>query len=120
MNARGIYKENQQVLMVQQYTKSRKLIWHFPGGTIDLDETPEQACVREWYEETGYTVEIVRFIGKFDRTYWYEVKIVGGSLHVDTSRPENADLVTARYVDIDDDSYFDEFTEPFRAMFRSS
>jgi 8-oxo-dGTP pyrophosphatase MutT (NUDIX family) len=30
--------------------------WEIPGGAIDVDETPEQAAVREAYEETGWRV----------------------------------------------------------------
>lgn len=32
--------------------------WTLPGGGLELYETPEQAAVREVYEETGLTVEL--------------------------------------------------------------
>jgi 8-oxo-dGTP diphosphatase len=32
----------------------------FPGGRVEVDETPEQAAVRECFEETGLAVEVVR------------------------------------------------------------
>jgi 8-oxo-dGTP pyrophosphatase MutT (NUDIX family) len=35
-----------------------------PGGGIDPGETPEAACVRECYEETGYPVKIVAELGE--------------------------------------------------------
>lgn len=31
-------------------------LWEFPGGCIEDGETPEQAVVREFHEETGFTV----------------------------------------------------------------
>ena len=34
--------------------------WEFPGGKIELNETPEVACVREAREEIGVEVEITR------------------------------------------------------------
>jgi len=33
--------------------------WELPGGTVEMDETPEENVVRETEEETGYKVEIV-------------------------------------------------------------
>lgn len=35
----------------------------FPGGRVESGETPEQAAVRECFEETGISVEI---IGRYD------------------------------------------------------
>lgn len=39
--------------------------WEVPGGGIDEGETPEQAAIRELYEETGITVEKLEEIGVF-------------------------------------------------------
>ncbi len=38
-------------------------MWGFPGGALELDETPETAAIREVKEETGLDVEIVDLIG---------------------------------------------------------
>lgn len=32
--------------------------WEIPGGIVEADESPKQACVREVYEELGLRVEI--------------------------------------------------------------
>jgi A/G-specific adenine glycosylase len=31
-------------------------LWEFPGGRLKPEEQPEQAVIREFWEETGYTV----------------------------------------------------------------
>ena len=41
-----------------------------PGGTMEPDEEPEQAVMREAYEETGLDgLEFVRFLGSRDRDF---------------------------------------------------
>lgn len=33
-------------------------LWEFPGGRVEPDESPEQASVREFMEETGFAVRV--------------------------------------------------------------
>ena len=35
-------------------------LWEFPGGCVEPGEPPDQAVVREWMEEVGFKVAIVR------------------------------------------------------------
>lgn len=37
-------------------------LWEFPGGRLKPEEQPEQAVIREFYEETGFTVRLERKI----------------------------------------------------------
>lgn len=71
--------------------------WGFPGGAVELGETPEQAAIREVKEETGLEVEIRRLVGIYtdcDMEYpngdkaqsiciVYEFQVVGGELVCD-------------------------------------
>jgi len=70
-------------------------IWVLPGGGIDRDETPEQAGVREAYEETGYHVEIERQSGEYypinrlaALTYVYVCHILRGEATLSTETSE--------------------------------
>lgn len=89
-----IFNEKGEVLL-QKRGDSNK--WGFPGGAIELGETPEMAAIREAKEETGLDVEVGDLIGIFtdcDMRYpsgdqahsifiAYELKQVGGSLQCD-------------------------------------
>jgi 8-oxo-dGTP pyrophosphatase MutT (NUDIX family) len=39
--------------------------WCLPGGAMEAGESVEEACVREFYEETGLIVRPVRLVGVY-------------------------------------------------------
>lgn len=43
-------------------------IWTLPGGQVELGEQPDEACVREILEETGYHAELGELLGVTSRT----------------------------------------------------
>ena len=55
--------EDKKILLVKRSVEPKKGMWCLPGGFVELDETPEQACLRELYEETNLTGEIDRLMG---------------------------------------------------------
>ena len=55
-------------LLVLDYVDRRYIQPQIPGGTVREGELPERAAVREAQEETGlHSLELVRFLGAFDR-----------------------------------------------------
>ena len=51
-----INPDTKEILLVKHKKFKR---WVQPGGHIEHDETPEEAAVREAYEETGVKVELL-------------------------------------------------------------
>lgn len=47
--------EENKIPIVRQYRPATECFtWEFPAGTVDGNETPEEAAIRELQEETGY------------------------------------------------------------------
>ncbi|MGU5768669.1 phosphatase PAP2 family protein [Aeromonas allosaccharophila] len=57
-------RHQDQLLLVQDRISSR---YSLSGGYIDGDERPEQAALRELYEETGLQGEIVEDLGRWQK-----------------------------------------------------
>jgi 8-oxo-dGTP diphosphatase len=55
-------------LLLSLWQGPREAIWTLPGGGIELGEQPEQACLREIEEETGYTARLDGLLGVISRT----------------------------------------------------
>ncbi len=60
----GIVNKDGKVLMIKRVKKEGELVWAFPGGKVEENETREEACVREVFEETGVTVEVKDILGE--------------------------------------------------------
>ena len=89
-----IFNERGEVLLQRRGDENK---WGFPGGAIELGETPVMAAVREVKEETGLDVKVGRLIGVYtdcDMKYasgdeahsiviGYELKAIDGNLFCD-------------------------------------
>jgi 8-oxo-dGTP pyrophosphatase MutT (NUDIX family) len=101
-----IYDERDRILLVRQTDGG---VWSAPGGSVEPDETPADAVVREVWEETGLYATPVRLLGVYggpscvvsypngDRTAYvmtvFECEVRGGSL-----RPESDETSAAAFV----------------------
>ena len=82
-------------VLLQRRGDSKK--WGFPGGAIEIGETPEMAAIREVKEETGLDVKVSSLIGIYtdcDMEYpngdkahsiciFYRLETTGGQLKCD-------------------------------------
>jgi ADP-ribose pyrophosphatase YjhB (NUDIX family) len=57
-----------QVLLVKRMMDPARGSWCFPGGFMELGETPQQTAKRECREESGFEVEITGLVD----VYYYE------------------------------------------------
>ena len=103
-----IFNENGEILLQKRADCNK---WGFPGGAIELGETPEMAAEREVKEETGLVVEVGKLIGIYtdsdvvcangDKVHsiciGYEMSIVGGELICD-----EAETLELKYFSLDD------------------
>lgn len=88
-----IFDERGRILFMK---RTRGDYWCLPGGRIDMDESAQECCIRETFEETGLLTRIVRLVsvnshprsivsypdGRIHRSFTlcYEAEIVGGTL----------------------------------------
>ena len=90
-----IFNDDGEILLQRRGDNNK---WGLPGGTIELDETPQMAAIREVKEETGLDVEVGELIGiytdfevecpngdKFQSIMMaYYLSVAGGELICDT------------------------------------
>lgn len=101
-----VFDEQDRILLVRH---SNGGVWVAPGGAIDPDEAPQDAVVREVWEETGLYVEPTRLCGVFGGTDFrvvyengdlttyvmtvFECRRLGGVL-----RPDGDEILETRFV----------------------
>lgn len=56
VGAGGLIEQDGGLLLVQRRHDPFRGCWNLPAGYVEADEAPEQAVVREVYEETGLCV----------------------------------------------------------------
>jgi 8-oxo-dGTP diphosphatase len=62
-----VFDERHRLLLILRARPPAASTWSVPGGKCEPGEAPEAACVREVAEETGLTVEIIRWVGRVHR-----------------------------------------------------
>ena len=76
--------EQREILMVKSFGLEQ---WAVPSGGIEEGESPEQCCIREVKEETGYDVKVIEPLrvkettikGIKVKTYYFRVEKFGES-----------------------------------------
>ena len=64
--------QNDKVLSVQRTEHDKEYVslkWEFPGGKVEVDESREEALVREIREELSVDIEVSEFLMTVKHTY---------------------------------------------------
>ena len=86
-------KSKNKVLLIKRRDVS---VWVIPGGGIEKGETPENAAIREVWEESGYEIKIIRRVaeytyrGKNKKNYMFEAIVTGGKAKLSNESKEIA------------------------------
>lgn len=92
------------IVLVRQFRPPiQDTVIEFPAGLMDENETPEAAAVREFYEETGYYLQVDRIYppvfnspGLTDESAWIVVGHVNAQAYLNKSpvpSPEPAEFI---------------------------
>ena len=71
-----------RVLLVQRGVEPGLGLWGLPSGFIEIDESPESACLRELEEETGLQGELAGLIGVYTQASARYKRVVIIGYHV--------------------------------------
>lgn len=64
-----IFDNEGRVMLAKRKFEPKKGTWQLIGGFVGLDESLEEAAIREAKEELGVTIQIDSYLGSFSRTY---------------------------------------------------
>jgi len=87
--------------------------WDLPGGGVHLGEQPDQAARREAKEETGFTVEVVKYLnpsaipyhGLWSIELYVEAKYISGRLKLSHEHSESCWVTKSELLRIRPRSY---------------
>ena len=65
----AIIRDGDKIFATQRGYGDYKDWWEFPGGKVEVGETPEEALVREIQEELNTTINVDRFLTTVDWDY---------------------------------------------------
>lgn len=68
VSAGACIEKDGKLFLVQRGIEPWYQKWYMPAGYVEVDEEPDQAAIRETYEETGLIVKIIDLAGIYTYT----------------------------------------------------
>lgn len=68
-SVKTIVDENEKILLIKYISNSGLVYYELPGGGQEIFENMEDAAKREFLEETGYQVEVIRYAAIAEEIY---------------------------------------------------
>lgn len=83
-----IYKDDKFLIAQRNLKKAQGGLWEFPGGKLEVGETPEDALVREIKEEFNADIKVEGFVGENIHHYpekdiklmFYKARLIGENI----------------------------------------
>jgi len=69
-----VFDEQGRILLFKH--TYRKLAWGIPAGGLEYGEQPKEAVIREFFEETGMTIEVQRLLLADSSPHFKHVSLV--------------------------------------------
>ena len=94
-----VFDEHGRILLFKH--TYRKLAWGIPAGGLEFNEQPKDAIVREFFEETGMTVEVVNLLTAESSPFFHHVSLVYLCEIVAGEFRESYEISDIQYFDVD-------------------
>lgn len=87
------------ILLVKRGVEPGYGLWALPSGFIEIDESPETACLRELEEETGLEGKITRLLGVYSQesSVYKRVIIIGFEVEAPGKIRAGSDSLAAEF-----------------------
>ena len=94
-----VFDEQGRILLFKH--TYRKFAWGIPAGGLEFKEQPKDAIVREFFEETGMTIEVVNLLLADSSPHFHHVSLVYLCEIVAGEFRESHEISEIQYFDVD-------------------